>query len=115
MIALLGAGMIGGIVLAAAPVLPTFNVEPSCRAAATRAGEPAYVEVCLRKEREAREAIARQWPQFTAADKAQCMPGATAGGRRQTYTELLTCLEMARDVRNLRKEADPITTGQSRR
>ena len=115
MIALLGAGIVGGIVLAAAPALPALNVEPSFRAAAMRAGEPAYVEVCLRKERQAREAIVRQWPQFNAADKAQCMPGGTASARRQTYTELLTCLEMSRDVRNLRSRPDPITTGGTRR
>jgi hypothetical protein len=114
MIALLGAGMVGGLVLAAAAPLPAFNVEPSCRAAAARAGDPAYLAVCMRKEQDARDAIDRQWPQFTGADRARCLPG-TTNGRRQTYTELLTCLEMARDVRNLRREADPVTTGQVRR
>jgi hypothetical protein len=114
MIALLGASMVGGIVLAAAAVLPKFNVEPSCRAAAARAGEPAYAAVCLRKEQEAREEIMRQWPQFTGADKAQCMPAGTPSARRQTYTELLTCLEMTRDVRKLRRGSDPSSTGQIR-
>jgi hypothetical protein len=117
MIGLLGTGMAGGIVLVAAAALPTFNVEPSCRAAAVRAAEPAYVQVCLRKEQEARETIAQQWSQFTSADRAQCMPAGASGGRR-TYTDVLTCLEMARDVRNLRKESPrspPVRPGPSRR
>jgi hypothetical protein len=39
------------------------------------------------------------------------VPAATAGGN-PTYTELLTCLEMARDIRQLHDKGQPTTTGQ---
>jgi hypothetical protein len=51
---------------------------------------------------------------LSAADKTQCVPAAKAGGHA-TYTELLTCLEMVRDVRKLHAGGQPqptTTTGQ---
>jgi len=91
--------------------VPNFNVEPSCQAAAQQAASADYVTVCRNSERRAHDEIARQWPQSTTADKAQCVPSATAGGN-PTYTELLTCLEMARDIRQLHDKGQPTTTGQ---
>jgi hypothetical protein len=113
MIGLVGATMVGSLVLVAAVPLPRFNVEPGCRSAAQRAGDSGYVSVCLRKEQEARQQIEKLWQEFNAADKAQCIPR-TRAFERGTYTELLTCLEMARDVRRLRGDSDPLTTGQTR-
>ena len=113
MISLLSATMVGGLVLAAAVSLPRFNVEPSCRAAAQRAGDASYLAVCLRKEQEARDEIERLWREFTAGDKAQCMPRSRVFDRG-TYTELLTCLELARAVRDLRTDRTPMITGQHR-
>ena len=55
----------------------------------------------------------QQWPQLSAADKAQCVPAATVGGT-PSYTELLTCLEMARDLRQMHGKGQPTTTGQGR-
>jgi hypothetical protein len=114
MISALSASMVGSLVLAAAVPLPRLNVEPSCRAAAERAADPSYAAVCLRKEQEARNQIERQWNEFTADDRVQCVPRVTMAGRA-TYTELLTCLEMARDVRRLRAESAGRTTGQNRK
>ena len=42
------------------------------------------------------------WTQFVGADKSTCIPEATIGGFA-SYVELLTCLEMARDVRSERQ------------
>ena len=108
---LIGATMAGGLALAAVDAVPTFNVEPSCRAAAVQAASPNYVSVCRNTEQKARDEMQRQWPHFDTADKAQCVPAAMAGGN-PTYTELLTCIEMARDVRQLRGKGEPATTGQ---
>ena len=108
---LIGASMAGGLALAAVDGVPTFNVEPSCRAAAQQATSPEYLSVCRNSEQRAHDEIARQWPQLNAADRAQCVPAATAGGN-PTYTELLTCLEMARDIRKLHGNGQPTTTGQ---
>lgn len=108
---LIGATMAGGPALAAVDGVPTFNVEPSCRAAAQQAASADYVTVCRNSEQKARDEMQRQWPQLNAADKAQCVPAATVGGN-PTYTELLTCLEMARDIRQLHGKGQPTTTGQ---
>jgi hypothetical protein len=114
MISLLSASMVGSLVLAAAAPLPRYNVEPSCRAAAKRADDPAYVSVCLRKEQEARLQIQRQWREFNSTDKAQCIPR-TRVFDRGTYTELLTCLELSRALRDLRKDDGSKATGGVRR
>ena len=108
---LIGASMAGGLALAAVDGVPNFNVEPSCRAAAQQAATPNYVSVCRNTEQKARDEMERQWPQLNAADRAQCVPAATAGGH-PTYTELLTCLEMAHDLRQMRSKGQSTTTGQ---
>jgi hypothetical protein len=91
------------LLLVVADRVPTFNVEPFCRAVAQRAAPVADVDVCLRKEQEARDELARQWAQFAAADKSHCLHLATIGGD-PTYTALLTCLELQRDARMLRQQ-----------
>jgi hypothetical protein len=108
------ATVVGSVVLAAAVPLPKFNVEPSCRAAAQRAGDASYLSVCLGKEREAREQIQRQWREFTAGDREQCIPR-TRVFDRGTYTELLTCLELARALRQIQAEGQRAVTGQRRK
>src|SRR4051794_12291892 len=104
--------MAASLALAAVDAGPTVNVDPSCRAAAGLQAAPQdYLAVCRNAEQRARDEMQRQWPQMNAADKAQCVPAATAGGI-PTYTELLTCLELARDVRKLHSQGEPTTTGQ---
>ena len=44
----------------------------------------------------------KEWSQFSVEDKKHCVAEATMGGE-SSYTDLLTCLEMARDVKALRK------------
>jgi hypothetical protein len=107
----IGATMTAGVALAAFDAVPNFNVDPSCRAAAVQASSPEYISVCRNSEQKARDQLQQQWPQLSAADKAQCVPAATVGGN-PTYTELLTCLEMARDIRQQHSKGQPATTGQ---
>jgi hypothetical protein len=52
-----------------------------------------------------REQMVKQWSQFSADDRRHCIAEATMGGD-SSYTELLTCLEMARDVRQLHSQAN---------
>jgi hypothetical protein len=91
------------IVLAAGQPVPTINPEPACRDAAMRAVPVGDVEICIRKERKARDELVQQWYTFTDAEKATCIPLHTAGGP-PTYTELLTCLEVMRDARSLHEK-----------
>ncbi len=107
----IGATMTASLALAAVDAVPNFNVEPSCQAAARQASSPDYVTVCRNSELRARDQVQQQWPQVNATDKAQCVPAAAVGGT-PTYTELLTCLEMARDLRQMQGKSQPTTTGQ---
>jgi hypothetical protein len=95
--------LLAGSLWLAADGVPTFNVEPFCRAVASRAAPVGDADVCLRQEREARDQLVKQWAQFPAADRAYCQQLHTIGGD-PTYTELLTCLELQRDARNLREK-----------
>ena len=84
---------------------PQFNTEPTCRGAAT-APMPATSsdrDVCLQKEKEARAEVDKQWTSFVAPDRSRCVEGTRAGGI-PSYVELLTCLEMAKEARNLPKD-----------
>ena len=96
------ASALGLLVLAAGEPVPSINPEPSCRSAAARTEPIGDIEVCMRKEREARDVLVKRWGEFNASDKATCIPLATAGGTA-TYTELLSCLEVKRDARLLRE------------
>jgi hypothetical protein len=80
--------------------MPRFDVRPNCQAAASLT--PASLESCLRDEEEARSALQTQWSQFAASDRTQCRAGVETGGS-PSYVELLTCLQMAQDVRKLPK------------
>ena len=57
-------------------------------------------ERCLKIEQEARDQLTRQWVDFPAADRTLCTQTATMGGTA-SYVELITCLEMKRDVAKL--------------
>jgi hypothetical protein len=95
--------LLAGSLWLAADGVPTFDVEPFCREVARLAAPVGDVDGCLREEREAREQLVKQWSQFPAADRAYCQELHTVGGST-TYTELLTCLELQRDARNLREK-----------
>lgn len=88
--------------------LPRFNVEPLCRGIAQQGGldlEPDQtisqsIKSCVKSEMLIRDRLLQQWSGFGAADKANCIAEASAGGV-PSYTELLTCLQMAQDVRRI--------------
>ena len=103
---------LGLLVLAAAVSLPTINPEPSCRNAAERAKPIGSIEACMRVERSARHELNKRWSEFTASEKAACIPLATMGAT-PTYTELLSCLEMKRDTRLLH-EQETVGRGEPR-
>jgi trimeric autotransporter adhesin len=90
--------------------IPTLDVRPVCRGIASQsadsfgAGLKATFEECVKAEQGVHEQLKRDWPTFSAADKQHCVALATTGGE-SSNTELLTCLEMARDVRALRSPA----------
>ena len=111
MIGVVGATLAGSAL--AADDVPRFNVRPSCRAAADRVKSSDYAPICVKDELRARDQIEKSWAQFKPADRAHCVQLSTLGGQ-PTYTELLTCLELARDVRTIHNDnKTPLTAGQA--
>ena len=84
--------------------VPTIDVGPSCKAAAAGSTGAQDVESCRRSEQAARDSLVKQWSSFPAGDRTGCYQ-LTTTGTPGTYTELLTCLEMRRDARNLNDRA----------
>ena len=84
---------------AAARDVPRFDVAATCRADQAKA----TVDSCLSDENHARERLEKEWGQFRPADRTQCTQVSDMRGF-QSYVELITCLEMARDARSLPKD-----------
>ena len=100
----------------AAPVaddVPSWDITASCRAAASVAYNQTpgdRLQSCLASEQRTREELNKNWSTFPAADRISCVKSLTFS---PTYTELVTCLEMRRDVKNSR-DAKPADTNPRR-
>ena len=96
------------LLIAAADGVPKLDVTPSCRGAA-EAGYIATTEerlkTCIDSEQRTRDQLDKNWPSFPAVDRASCI--SSIKGFEPTYSELATCLEMKRDLKNTKPaEAD---------
>jgi hypothetical protein len=90
--------------------IPTLDVHPVCRGIASQSELEAGLqrtnfEQCVQSEQDVRGELKKEWSTFSIADKTHCVSLARTGGE-SSYTELITCMEMARDVRKLHSEAD---------
>lgn len=79
--------------------LPVFDARPECRAVASVMPD----QKCLEDEQSARAELEKKWSSFTDGDRGQCIGEATAGGN-PSYVDLLTCLELTRDARQLERK-----------
>ena len=91
------------VATAVADDVPKLNVTTSCEAAAK------YSVVagrdngsCLGDERDAQSTLAKNWSKYNTADKTQCVGTVTTGGP-PSYVELLSCLEIMRDAKDIRE------------
>jgi hypothetical protein len=98
------------LMMPVADSVPVLNVQQVCEGIAQQGGVTFHDSAvgqekkdCLESEQAIREEIVKQWSSFAAADKVACTNESRMGGE-SSYTELLTCLEMARDVRAMRTE-----------
>jgi hypothetical protein len=97
--------------------VPKVDITQTCRAASgamvQMAGESRSKEddfkSCMAGEQKAREQIVKDWASFSAADKAQCVQTKVY---LPSYIEWQTCLEMHRDVRQLRKSQSAPATNE---
>jgi hypothetical protein len=93
--------------------IPTLDVQPVCRGIASQSElevglQRTNFEQCLQSEQAVRDEVKKEWSTFSTADKTHCVALAKTGGE-SSYTELLTCMEMARDVRKLHSDANSLS------
>jgi hypothetical protein len=74
--------------------VPKFDIAAECR---SEGGTDSQQQHCAEDEAESRDELRSGWGQFAAPDKASCTRQSSMDGTG-SYTELLTCLEMARDA-----------------
>jgi hypothetical protein len=89
---------------------PTLNTAPLCHGITKQSDlqegfRSVSFDQCMQAEQTDRETMIKEWSTFSADERRHCLAEATMGGE-SSYTDLLTCLEMARDVRLLRSEAN---------
>jgi hypothetical protein len=95
------------VAVAVADGPPKFDLAPTCNAAvrfAIVAGRDK--EACLDDEHTAESTLAQNWSKYNATDKTQCIGNVKTGGPA-SYVELLSCLEIMRDAKQIR-EGDPL-------
>jgi hypothetical protein len=102
--------MMPAILSARSDDIPTLDVNPVCHGIAMQGElevglQQTSFRQCVKSEQEVREQIKKEWSTFSTADKSHCVALAKTGGE-SSYTEFITCMEMARDVRKLRSDAD---------
>ncbi len=91
---------------------PVLQVGSSCEAA----GRGAVVlgrnkEACMADETTAQDTLKQNWQKYASNDKTSCI-GMTKTGGPASYVELLSCLEIMRDARNI-QNADPLESDNS--
>ena len=99
-------------VTSASDSFPVIDVEQVCQGIAAQGGvtfhDPGIAKAkkdCLDSEQVVRNELVEKWGSFETSDRAHCVTETKMGGE-SSYTELVTCLEMARDVRTLHEEAN---------
>jgi len=97
------------VVSARSDEVPNLDVAQLCRGIVSQAadplaeGEPTVTfERCMNAEQVDRKELEKEWSTFSADDKRHCVAEVSMGGE-SSYTELITCLEMALAVRSLAK------------
>lgn len=93
----------------AADSVPKFNMNPTCEAAASGAVSAGRdKEACRGDERTAQDQVTKNWSQYSARDKTDCV-GMERKGGPPSYVELLSCLEIMKDSKKVHEElAQPL-------
>ena len=89
--------------------VPDLNVGPVCHGIAQQAVNPTekgdpdltFAE-CVKSEQSMRQKLVGEWSTFSPAEKTNCI-GSEMGGMA-SYTDLVSCLEMARAARQLNQD-----------
>ena len=95
-------GLFAGV--AFADNVPKLDYTKSCRADVAAYPGGGGNKACLTDEQNARKTLVAQWNRFSPASKARCTSMVTDMVGDQSYVELLTCLQMSKDVLTLPKQ-----------
>jgi hypothetical protein len=86
--------------------VPNLKVDQVCRGIAQQAKDPGErggpdlaFSKCVKSEQAMRQKLSKEWSTFASTDKAHCVGSQLSA--YASYTDLLTCLEMARDARKM--------------
>jgi hypothetical protein len=95
------------LVMTVADGVPKFDIARQCRLDSTQAfdlsaGLNETMKKCVSDEQQALTELQTQWSQFREPDKAQCTAETSIGGT-SSYVDLLTCLQLAKEARQLPK------------
>ena len=90
------------LVLPTSETIPSFNIEPTCRAAA-RVGDSldASLQTCMSDENAAHNELQTQWMQFPVADRERCT--ALSEQVKASYVALLECLITSREAKKIER------------
>jgi len=96
------AGQLGNpLMIPVSDQVPKLNVEASCKTVtAENLTEQQSYDHCMSDENEAQRQLASVWSSAPGPLRAQCEGEATAGGY-DSYVDLLTCLQMSTDWKNM--------------
>jgi hypothetical protein len=99
--------LLGGSLSARSDRFPKLNVAQLCHGITDQSTlqlgfRTVTFDQCMKAEQEDRQTMIKEWSTFLPSERQHCISEATMGGE-SSYTELVTCLEMARDVRHLGK------------
>jgi hypothetical protein len=93
--------------------VPVLNMQAVCHGIAQQASTPSEkggpdlaFSQCLGSENATHERLENEWSTFLASEKANCI-GEQTGAPLPSYTDLVTCLEMAKDARKLNGPSTP--------
>jgi len=84
--------------------VPKLDFTKSCRTDVAAYPGGGGNKACLTDEQNARKTLVRQWKQFGQDSRTRCTRMVTDMVGSQSYVELLTCLQMAKDVLTLPKQ-----------
>jgi hypothetical protein len=98
---------LGGSLSARSDGFPKLNVAPLCHGITDKSTlqlgfQTVTFDECMKAEQEDRQTMIKEWSTFSSSGKRLCIAEATTGGV-SSYTELVSCLEMVRDVKHLGK------------
>ncbi|MCK9918586.1 hypothetical protein MXD81_56630 [Microbacteriaceae bacterium K1510] len=84
--------------------VPRLDVGATCRAGAEAYPGGGGEKACLADEQDAHTTLTQQWSQYSAESRTRCTRMVSDIPGTQSYIELLSCLEMAKDAQRLPKD-----------